>query len=626
MRYLLATFLLYLRVSGQFHLIIGILHLFGFRLPETHHLFYLASSFTDFWRRINIYWKDFMMRLFYYPSFFRLRSHGNLFALVGSTLIVFFVTWALHSYQWFWLRGGFPVTAQDGLFWFILGILVVITAIRETTRRGRNPARQRVAWSLARALKVSAIFVAICVLWSLWSAESIGGWIGMWSVAPGFERDELLVTALFVAIGFAMAGRDWDGKKLGGRPSRFIFMKPGFQCIAMLTALLAFGQARLYGGPKLTAFVSTLRSNTLNEADAAIQHQGYYEQLDNVSRMSAQLWDLQSQRPPSWVAFNVTEASRSRSDFLVEDIQPSIETEVWGAQFTSNRWGMRDRDYALEKPPGTVRIALLGPSFLMGLGVGDDETFEALLENRLNERGEHSDTRYELLNFGVGAYSLLQQMVMLEDRALAFQPDVVVVMLPEDKRVSQATINHLTSVIGKGIPIPFPALTGILTDAGIDPTSGSSVTTNLKVLSSQVIRRLVWKGLKRVKVAAESNLEKRIRSANDRIVEWTLTRIAAKSIERGAEPVALGLDIVRGRPPDGKTALQAAERIGYVTIDMFDVYDGRDPAALRLGVWDEHPNDIGHRLIADRLFDELLERDERLRLGISAGTSDSLSP
>ena len=77
------TFLLYLRVSGQFHLIVGVLHLYGFRLPETHHLYYLASSFTDFWRRINIYWKDFMMKLVYYPSYFRLRRWGGNTALVG---------------------------------------------------------------------------------------------------------------------------------------------------------------------------------------------------------------------------------------------------------------------------------------------------------------------------------------------------------------------------------------------------------------------------------------------------------------------------------------------------------------------------------------------------------------
>ena len=53
------------------------LHLFGFNLPETQSLYYLASSFTDFWRRINIYWKDFMMKVFYYPAFFGLKRSGT---------------------------------------------------------------------------------------------------------------------------------------------------------------------------------------------------------------------------------------------------------------------------------------------------------------------------------------------------------------------------------------------------------------------------------------------------------------------------------------------------------------------------------------------------------------------
>jgi D-alanyl-lipoteichoic acid acyltransferase DltB (MBOAT superfamily) len=53
-RFLIINFALYLRISGQFHLIIGILHLFGFNLPETHQLYFMAASFTDLWRRINI--------------------------------------------------------------------------------------------------------------------------------------------------------------------------------------------------------------------------------------------------------------------------------------------------------------------------------------------------------------------------------------------------------------------------------------------------------------------------------------------------------------------------------------------------------------------------------------------
>ncbi|MGD0271573.1 MAG: hypothetical protein ABSB14_21065, partial [Candidatus Sulfotelmatobacter sp.] len=61
------TYLLYLNVSGTFHQVVGMLHLFGYDLPETNHNYLLASSFTDFWRRTNIYWKDFMVKIVYYP-------------------------------------------------------------------------------------------------------------------------------------------------------------------------------------------------------------------------------------------------------------------------------------------------------------------------------------------------------------------------------------------------------------------------------------------------------------------------------------------------------------------------------------------------------------------------------
>src|SRR4026209_440493 len=135
-QYLLWPYLLYLRVSGQFHIVVGILHLFGYNLPETHHSYFLASSFTDFWRRINIYWKDFMMKVFYYPAYFALRRRGETFALILSTLLVFAVTWALHAYQWFWIRGSFLLAWNDVLFWAVLAVLVVFNSVYEW-RRGR---------------------------------------------------------------------------------------------------------------------------------------------------------------------------------------------------------------------------------------------------------------------------------------------------------------------------------------------------------------------------------------------------------------------------------------------------------------------------------------------------------
>ena len=74
--FIVSAYMLYLRVSGLFHLIIGIMCLFGFNLPETHKHYFLASSFNDYWRRINIYWKDFMMKLFFYPVYMKTRNWG----------------------------------------------------------------------------------------------------------------------------------------------------------------------------------------------------------------------------------------------------------------------------------------------------------------------------------------------------------------------------------------------------------------------------------------------------------------------------------------------------------------------------------------------------------------------
>ena len=172
------TYLLYLRVSGQFHIIVGFLHLFGYDLPETHRRYLLAHSLTDFWRRINIYWKDFMVKVVYFPVYFRLRRSGDVRAQIVATMVVFLVTWLLHAYQWFWLRGDFLLTWTDTLFWAILGALVTVNLLVE---RRRPPARRLAGWraSVLRAAKVSGTFTLIVTLWSLWNAPSLREWIDL---------------------------------------------------------------------------------------------------------------------------------------------------------------------------------------------------------------------------------------------------------------------------------------------------------------------------------------------------------------------------------------------------------------------------------------------------------------
>ena len=166
---MVGTYLLYLRVSGQFHLIVGLMHMFGYDLPETHRRYLLSSSLTDFWRRINIYWKDFMVKVIYFPVYFRYRRFGDTRAKVVATVCVFVATWALHSYQWFWLRGEVLLSWTDTIFWATLGSLVVVNTLMEQAGR-------RAPLGLERGLKVAAMLVLMTVLWSFWQSPSVEEW------------------------------------------------------------------------------------------------------------------------------------------------------------------------------------------------------------------------------------------------------------------------------------------------------------------------------------------------------------------------------------------------------------------------------------------------------------------
>lgn len=177
------NYLKYLHVSGQFHMACGMLHLFGFRLPETHHGYLLATSFTDYWRRINIPWKDFMVRVVFNPIAFRLKHRPRRAVLTLATIGVFVATWLLHAYQSFWLKGTWGFGVTDGLFWGILGVLVLINVHLDASRPPARKPSKSPTWqprALAiRAAKTAAMLVTISLLWSLWTTETLGEWLEM---------------------------------------------------------------------------------------------------------------------------------------------------------------------------------------------------------------------------------------------------------------------------------------------------------------------------------------------------------------------------------------------------------------------------------------------------------------
>jgi hypothetical protein len=102
-----------------------------------------------------------------------------------------------------------------------------------------------------------------------------------------------------------------------------------------------------------------------------------------------------------------------------------------------------------------------------------------------------------------------------------------------------------------------------------------------------------------------------------------LGEIARISRTAGATPVWLYLYL----PQEGglsEAEVQELSRVardaGFVTLDFSDVYVGHDLPALQVSESDFHPNAEGHRVIAGRLYEELLGNAE-LGVPVAAQTT-----
>jgi hypothetical protein len=100
--HLCLVYTLYLSVSSRIHVFVGILHLFGYDLPEPYRWFAFAHSPLDFWRRANIYWKDIMLKVVFMPVYFSLRKRSDTVAKLLAITAVFVTTWFLHIWNDSW--------------------------------------------------------------------------------------------------------------------------------------------------------------------------------------------------------------------------------------------------------------------------------------------------------------------------------------------------------------------------------------------------------------------------------------------------------------------------------------------------------------------------------------------
>ena len=91
-----------------------------------------------------------------------------------------------------------------------------------------------------------------------------------------------------------------------------------------------------------------------------------------------------------------------------------------------NSKGFRGKEFSEEKKSNTFRIIALGDSCTLGVGIADDETYAAVLENILDKYAR-STKNYEVINAGVAGYSSLQGLRYLKTEIMKYNPDMIIV-------------------------------------------------------------------------------------------------------------------------------------------------------------------------------------------------------
>lgn len=267
-----------------------------------------------------------------------------------------------------------------------------------------------------------------------------------------------------------------------------------------------------------------------------------------------------------------------RDNGLRSQLGVNVTTEFKGGRLRTNQWGMRDKDYQLTPPSATRRIAVLGTTHVFGAGVHDGETFEQLVEDRLNrEVSPRSGLKFEFLNFAVPNYTLMQHAIILSSgRVGDFQPDVVMIVghLAELRSITEYVWRELQA--GRGFPPPADQF-----------VKKAGVTRDMP--QADAVRRLT--------------------PYSEDLAEWALAQASADIRRMGAEPVYVLIPVPAKRTANAQKEsgllLSFAKAAGFLTLDLLNVYQGSDVTKLQLSATDRQPNAEGHRVIAGRLFDGL---------------------
>lgn len=252
----------------------------------------------------------------------------------------------------------------------------------------------------------------------------------------------------------------------------------------------------------------------------------------------------------------------------------------------TNSRGFRDAEFAVEKAPEELRILCLGDSFTYGQGVRLDLTWPQVLEARLRtERGKPVEVINGGFAAGPGVNSPDGYDRWVAEHGLLFAPDVVIV------GVCLNDVGPIDMLTYDAVPLQ-PILGGYsrMLDVAVQSYRQAHARRSKRDYAARVQEQpAAWQGTQRGLLALRDMLAAR----------KIPLLVAVFPMLCQLEPELYPCTEVHAMIRD----FGAAQ--GIRVVDLLDDFMGRSEPELWVHSIDQHPNHLGHALIAQRVHDWL---------------------
>ncbi len=565
---LLSKYTMVIKATGLLILGLSFVYMFGFDMPPLFGNFFIATSFNNYWQRVNIYWKDFIVKIVYYPLYFKYRKKLKNVTTICILLAVL-SSWVFHVYQKFWLSGTISMQVQDFLYWFILAVLVAV----DLYILGRNTKKGADANSLKTHIIKSGgfviVFLTMLVLWLLWNAGSISTFTFIMS--EGLHATIGQVLMIFFSIALAMASftiylqlSSRYKVSLSARSRRYNVF-----AYAMLLLLCSLGISKPYLA-KSKFLAIAVSKEKIRKDEQAQQEAGYYAAVTNTKND----WEVGLAWGDRRSLFG--HIGKYSNDLVFQLLKPNASIEFMGHRVTTNSYGFRDKDYPLQKGPNTFRIALIGGSYEMGSGVDENQVFEKIVEDSLNTYFK-GDPKIEILNFAMGSFTSVPQMEILRTKVLQFHPDEMMIFYHTDemRRASRFFARYITN----GVNLKYGYLLKVKAESGVK--------------QSMSIEEII----------------SRLDPYMPGVTAWCYSQMDSICKANNIKPIWIFLPTTSDELTGNqlKEFRHMADTAGFSTYLLKGVFDGYKRDQIVVSEEDTHPNALGHRLIANKLFNLLTD-------------------